>query len=320
MNKPIVFMFSGQGSQYYQMGKELYEKNENFHYWMNYCSKIYEPLIHASLVEIIYMERPDRFEPFDKTIYTHPAIFIFEYSLYQTILSLGIKPGYLLGYSLGEYVASVVAGVLSLEDAIALVHKNAELTINLTPNASMMAILTNYKFFKQNTERFSDTTIAGINYDNHFVITSDHGKLEKIKSFLDEIDISAQILPVSHGFHSYRMDPIENEFKQFLKCLSFLEITIPIISPLYQRLLKHDDIHVDYYYQITRQPINFLATIESWERNGDFTYIDIGPSGTLANFVKQIIKNESGSKSLTTIDMFGRDLNNIKRLQSVLNQ
>lgn len=319
MNNHIVFMFSGQGSQYYHMGKELYEKNEVFNYWMNYCSKIYEPFINASLVEIIYQERHNRFEPFDNTIYTHPAIFIFEYSLYQVLLSLGIRPAYLLGYSIGEYIANAIAGVLCLEDAIGVVYKNAELIANLTPKSSMMAILANKTVFDQNRDVFHDTTIAGISNDNHFVITGDISALERIKSFLGAVGISSQILPISHGFHSHRIDCIKDEFIRYMTRIFFGEIKIPIISSVHTRSLKPDDINPDYYYQIARQPIDFSATVESMERNGYFTYIDIGPSGTLANFVKQIIKGNSVSKALTTIDMFGRDLKNIERLRNALN-
>ncbi len=311
-------MFSGQGSQYYQMGHELYHNNKVFNYWMNCCSDICEPLINVSLVETIYRKRPDKFEPFDRTVYTHPAIFSFEYSLSQVLLSMGIRPDYLLGYSIGEYIASAVAEVLDLEEAIKLILKNAELINTLTPISGMMAILASHTIVKQDAERFSDTTIAGINYDNHFVITGDLIKLEETKSFLDEVGISSQILPISHGFHSHRMDLIEDEFKQYLSCISFRKMKVPIISALQMGLLEQNEITPDYYFQIARQPINFQETIESWEREEAFTYIDVGPSGTLANFVKQIIKGDSGSKAVITIDMFGKDLRNIKRLQEIL--
>ena len=320
MNNPIVFMFSGQGSQYYHMGKELYENNKVFHYWMNHCSQIAEQFIDESLVDLIYRERANRFENFDQTLYTHPAIFIVEYSLYQVMIELGIKPDYLLGYSIGEYTANIVSGVLCLEEGMSLMHKNASLIHDLTPIASMMAILASQKISENYVEHFSETCVAGINYNNHFVVTGEVEELERLKLFLDKQNITSQILPVTHGFHSHLMDGIEADFKEYIQGLSFGSMQIPIISPVKKKLLRRDDLITDYYYNIVRLPVDFKTTIEQWERSGNYTYIDVGPSGTLANFVKQIVnKNSSSSMALPSLNMFGKDMESILKLQKTLN-
>ena len=319
MNNPIVFMFSGQGSQYYQMGKELYENNTIFRYWMDHCSELAEPFIDASLVDLIYRDQVNKAEKFDQTLYTHPAIFIIEYSLVQVMAEFGIKPDYLLGYSIGEYTASIISGVLNLKDGMNLIHKNAALINDLTPPASMMAILESPELAERYSEQLSRTTVAGVNYDRHFVVTGDIEELERLTGFLDKHDVLSQILPVTHGFHSHLMDKIETDFKEYVETLSFESMQIPIISPLRMRLLQNDDLVPDYYYNIVRQPVDFRATIKQWERGGSFTYIDVGPSGTLTNFVKQLInRNSSSSRALPSLNMFGKDLDSLQKLRSAL--
>ena len=101
MNKKSVFMFSGQGSQYYRMGKELYEHHKTFNYWMDACNEIVSPLIKTSLTDIIY-DNDKKGEAFDRLLYTNPALVSIQYSMFQVLKNIGIHPDYLLGYSLGE--------------------------------------------------------------------------------------------------------------------------------------------------------------------------------------------------------------------------
>src|SRR3954471_5340073 len=105
MKKQIIFMFSGQGSQYYQMGKELYEKNAQFKHWMDHCDEIVSPLIQTSLIEVLYRGK-GKSESFDNILYTNPALLCVEYSLFKVLNSMGVQPDFLLGYSLGEIIAA----------------------------------------------------------------------------------------------------------------------------------------------------------------------------------------------------------------------
>ncbi|NQZ12186.1 MAG: acyltransferase domain-containing protein, partial [Algicola sp.] len=120
MKKPIVFMFSGQGAQYYHMGKELYECHPRFALWMDHCDEIVEPLIGTSLIDILYDESVTKGDPFDRVLYTNPALLCIQYSLSRVLMEMDIQPDYLLGYSLGEFTAAVVSGVMSLEEGLEL--------------------------------------------------------------------------------------------------------------------------------------------------------------------------------------------------------
>lgn len=316
MPKQIVFMFPGQGSQYYHMGKELYEKNNIFRKWMDHCSKIAELLIHASLTEILYKDRQNKFEPFKRTLYTHPVIFIFEYSLTQLLLNWGIKPNYLLGYSLGEYTANVISGVISLEDSIRMLIKQAELLEKYCPTASMMAILESPSIYSKYPEIFQNCWIAGKNYQKHFVVTGSLEKLNELQKFLKQKDISAQISPISHGFHSKLIDPCEKEFKNFIIHIDLEPARIKMVSATYTKPIQ--DTTVDYYWDVIRKTVDFERTIESMEKENSYCYIDLGPSGTLATFVKYILKPESNSKALATINQFGQDIESLGKLKQMI--
>src|SRR5688500_6161604 len=135
--KRIIVMFSGQGSQYYQMGKELYEKNRQFRYSMDLCDEMVSPLIRASLTDVLYRGK-GKGESFDNILYTNPALLCVEYSLFSVLSGMGIQPDYIMGYSLGELTASVVSGAISLEDGIQLAVDTARLAEEKTLPAEML--------------------------------------------------------------------------------------------------------------------------------------------------------------------------------------
>jgi bacillaene synthase trans-acting acyltransferase/trans-AT polyketide synthase/acyltransferase/oxidoreductase domain-containing protein len=139
--KQIVFMFSGQGAQYYQMGRELFDTDPVFRRWMRTCDALARPVIGADLTEIIYGNTLAESAGFDRLLHTHPALLAQGYSLAQALKCRGIEPDYVLGYSLGELIGAVFAGAISLQDGFALVLEQARLVERTTPPARMVAVL-----------------------------------------------------------------------------------------------------------------------------------------------------------------------------------
>lgn len=133
MNKPIVFMFPGQGSQYYQMGRELYENNPYFHQCMSQCALIIQRKLGVSLIDVLYGEE-NKTAVFDRLLYSNPALLAIEYSIARTLINEGIQPDYLLGYSLGEFAASVMSGALTIEEGLSLVIDYAQLLEKKAPD------------------------------------------------------------------------------------------------------------------------------------------------------------------------------------------
>ncbi|WP_375495995.1 acyltransferase domain-containing protein, partial [uncultured Nostoc sp.] len=122
----VAFLFAGQGSEYVNMGRQLYETQPKFREVLQQCDTILQPYIHKSLLSVIYPEVEEELL-LERTVYAQPAIFALGYAIAQVWQSWGIKPDVVMGHSVGEYVAACVAGVFSLEDGLKLVATQGRL-------------------------------------------------------------------------------------------------------------------------------------------------------------------------------------------------
>ncbi len=310
----IVFMYSGQGSQYYQMGKELYENHPRFRLWMDHCNSIVEPMIGNSLIDVIYYSH-SKDVAFDTLRYSNPAIVSFEYSLSRVLMEQGIQPDYLLGYSLGEVVSAIVSGALSLEDGLQLTVDIAEIVERDSPPASMLAIIESKRLMEDEPDWFANCWLTGSNFNKNFVVSGLKNDIAKLQSHLGKKFILSQILPVNYGFHTPVIEPLEEQFRQIDDRLNVFPVRIPVISSLKTEVIE--EYHRDYFWQLVRQPVRFEETIEKITQQDDFLFIDLGPSGSLATFVKYILPQESASRHIECINQFGKDLQSMSKLNAL---
>lgn len=308
-----VFMFSGQGSQYYSMGRDLYDNHGTFRYWMNYCAALVEDHIGVNLIEHIFEERANKYEPFKRTLHTSPAIFMVNYSVAQTLMDEGIQPDLLLGYSLGEVVALAVSGFISVEDTLDFLIRSARLVETQTPQAGMLAVLHSPDITEEYPAQFRETTIASLNFSKSFVIAGLPERLKEVQGFLSQKSVLTQLLPISCGFHSPVIDVVETEYKRLLETMRPEEGRIPVVSSVYSQALTRQHITQQYYWDLIRQPVNFEKTVQALEDEGAYLYIDAGPSGTLATFVKYLLKPGSSSQALPLLDQFGYNMRNLHK-------
>jgi bacillaene synthase trans-acting acyltransferase/trans-AT polyketide synthase/acyltransferase/oxidoreductase domain-containing protein len=316
MKKPVVFMFSGQGSQYFQMGRELYDNNPRFALWMDYCDEIAEPLLDASLVEIIYQQDKSKSDPFDHIVHSNPALLCIEYCLAKVLMEMDIQPDYLLGYSLGEFTASVVSGAIDLEEGIELAIEFAKLLEQEMPPASMLAVIDSPSLLKQYPELFDKVWLTGVNFANNFVLSGLHQDIGIVEAALKEKDVITQRLPVNYGFHTKIIDPLQARFKQLIENVDIGAITIPTISSLTTKQI--DAVDGDYFWQVVRQPVDFEQTVKNMMQTQDYIFIDVGPSGTLATFIKYNRSPESNSAHFEVMNQFGKDLKTLDKLSTNL--
>ncbi len=308
-------MFSGQGSQYYQMGKELYENNSLFRHWMDRCNEIAAPLIQTSLIDVLY-KGEGKGKPFDRLLYSSPALFGIEYSIFQLLKKMGVKPDYLLGYSLGEIIASAVSGFISFEDGIQLVIELSRLVEEKTEPAAMLAIMCSKMIVVEYPEFFSNCWITGTNFRDNFVVSGLTNDIKFLQQSLSQEGIASQILPVKYGFHTKLIEPVKDEFKKLVCTINPLSGQIPIISSSKAEIVH--ELNDDFFWEVIRYPVHFEKTLENRLAKGDYLFIDLGPSGTMATFVEYTLSVGSGSIPLPTINQFGRDLNMIEKLKKEL--
>jgi trans-AT polyketide synthase, acyltransferase and oxidoreductase domains len=314
-----VFMFSGQGSHYYQMSVKLFEENPVFRNTMCELDEIVRDLQGISVLDELYAKKSKISATFDSLMFTHPAIFMVEYSLTQLLKKRGITPDYVLGCSLGEFAAGVVAGIFSEQDALKLVLRQAEIIELSCPPGEMIAILENPAVYGENKEISDKCTIAAINSQSQFVISGSPDELTQVKTFLKEKEFLHQSLMVKRGFHSSLIDPAESLYKEYLAKQTFSIPDTVFVSGTYGKSLEK--LPIGYFWDVIRKPIVFKTTIDFLEsqesENDGLVYVDIGPSGSLGNLIKY--NKPAGSKSLglQIMSPFQQEVKKIEELESV---
>ncbi|MDP4524112.1 acyltransferase domain-containing protein [Bacillus halotolerans] len=313
MNEPLVFMFSGQGSQYYHMGKELFSGNTVFRQCMLEMDAIVSRRIGISIVNEMYHPAKRVSDPFDRVLYTHPAIFMVEYSLYRIFAEKGIQPDYVLGTSLGEFASAAASGVLDAKEILECILEQATVIEKYCDKGKMLAILDKPQLLLDHPHLFENSELTSIHYDSHFVISGESENIQQITDVLRENEILCQPLPVSYGFHSSLIDPAKDVYKEFLRSKSFKHPSIPLVSCLTGSSIR--EIHNDFFWDTVRRPMRFREAIHFLESQHTCHFIDLGPSGTLAAFVKQLISGDSANRCYSIITPFHQELKNLEMVE-----
>lgn len=290
------------------MGKELYQGHPVFKVWMEQLDRIIIDMTGESILKQLYDDKRKTSDIFDCIRSTHPAIFMVEYALARVLLEHGLEPDVVLGASLGEFIAAALSGVITLEDAVEMVVKQAEIIENHCQQGEggMLTTLHDHSLYHETPLLHQHTDLAGINYNSHFVVSGKKEALIEIQHFLKEKNITSQLLQVSFAFHSRWIEPAGSAYCSYLKEKRFHRPSRMFISCMTGEVI--DEIPPDYFWQIVRQPMVLAEVLQNLEKKQSHIYIDLGPSGTLANFVKNNLKESSTSIVFTIMNPFGSDL------------
>ena len=291
----LVFLFPGQGSQYLQMGKALYENEAVFRKAVNTCAKILSEDLKLDILPIIYPQNElDTAEDALKdTQFTQPALFVVEYALVQLWISWGVKPTALCGHSIGEFVAAQVAGVLSLTDALHLITARGRLVSKL-PGGSMLSVRT----AKEKLDNILPETlsIAAINSDGLFVVSGTDEEIDTFSKKLKELGIPNKTLATSHAFHSTMMNPVLNTFKEQVEKVVLNVPKIPIISTVTGKLLKDSEAtNPNYWTNHLRDTVRFSDSMNTILELEEPVLLEVGPGIALTTLSRQ--KKEKKAKA-----------------------
>lgn len=279
----VVFLFPGQGSQYPKMTQGLYETERIFRETLDHCAIVLMTQLKQDLRDVLYNERNTSI--LKQTGFTQPVLFAVEYALAQLWMSWGIQPKAMLGHSIGEYVAACLAGVFSLEDALALVAARGQFIQSLPPGAMLALSMSEEKLQPWLT---SNLSLAAVNGTQQCVLAGHPEAIEALKQKLQTQGIESRILNTSHGFHSHLLQPILAPFAQRLKQVKLHAPTIPYLSNFTGTWIRPEQaIDPDYWVQHLRHTVRFNENLQALFQHNIELLLEVGPGYTLSALAQQ---------------------------------
>lgn len=316
MKNTVIFMYSGQGSQFYNMGYNLFRSNEVFHQELVDLDELFYEKLGYSVLKKLYDQSKGYRHLFHDIAFSHCAIFMVEYGVTRLLKNKGINPDGVWGCSLGEFVALTAAGVLSLEDTIDVItYQTKSLKKQEKKESCMVAVLDHVSLFPKMKE-VGEVELAAVNCEDHFVISGMPEEIIKVNTYLKEHKIFSQKLPVNFPFHSSKMDEMKSSYQDSFAHIKLKQPEILMISGINGLLLT--EVEPEYLWNIIRQPVNVMKASDTISKLGRITYIDAGTSGTMAGFMKKNLVKEKEKDVHMIITPFGNDMNNLENLMRVM--
>jgi acyl transferase domain-containing protein/acyl carrier protein len=287
-----AWLFTGQGSQYPGMARELFDAEPVFAETVTRCAAAVDDILPRPLLEVLFATDRETGgesgEMLRHTSFAQPALFAVEMGLARLWQSWGIQPDVVLGHSVGQYAAACVAGVFSLEDGARLMAERGRLFGSLPEGGRMVAIFADAKHVEEIAGEFPRVSVGAYNGPNT-VLSGPGEDLEQVVEKFDDEGIRCTWLQTSHAFHSELLDPVLDEFESYAAQLQFAVPRLPLICNRTGAVLTaQTPLHAGYWRRHSRQPVQFAECVRTAAGLGCSVLMEIGPQPVLTGAAVQV--------------------------------
>lgn len=278
--RPVVFLFSGQGAQYPNMGRGLYDDEPMFREHVDRCAELLAGHLDLDIRTLLFAETPAEQARLGQTAMTQPALFVIEHALATLWMTRGIQPVGMMGHSIGEYVAACLAGVFSLEDALAVVAARGRLMQSMPAGAMTAASISERE---AHTYLRESLALAAVNAPRQCVFSGSIHAITTLEEHLAKDGIQSQRLKTSHAFHSCMMEPILEPFSQYVAGVPRHAPKIPWVSNVTgQWVTPEQSVDPQYWAGHLRRTVRFSDGIHTLWREPERVLLEVGPGRTLS--------------------------------------
>ncbi len=297
-NRPTVFMFTGLGTQYEGMGQDLYDSFPIFREQMDHAFQIVKETIGEDLKPILFPAGQKNQGSIYLTQYSQLIMFIFQYALAQLLMSWGLKPYAMIGYSFGEYVAACISGVFSLEDGIRLVAARSRLIKDVATGAMMSVPLPE----KELKPLLNDQLSIAIDNGAACIISGSDDAVGAFEKEMKAKRLMCVRLQASHALHSVMMDSILQEYQSEVARIPMDKPRVPYISNVTGKWITVEDASSpSYWVDHMRKTVRFAAGLEELAKKENAVFIEVGPGVVLSTLAQQILDKEAGQMAVNLL-------------------